>query len=69
MTDFRVTQVAVEEWAAPIPPQMQATQVAIEYWSSTTNVSVQMAVTLVAVEIWASTGLASGDITRANILA
>jgi hypothetical protein len=34
MTDLRVTQVAVEQWAKIIPPQMQTTQVAIEHWAS-----------------------------------
>jgi hypothetical protein len=52
VTDYRVTQAAVEEWAAIVPPQMQATQVAIEHWGAVTTAATLRAVTQVAVEQW-----------------
>lgn len=54
MTDIRLTQIAVEEWAAPIPPQMQATQLALEMWGAVPTTNTQMLATLMAVEQWAA---------------
>jgi hypothetical protein len=59
MTDYRLTQGAVEQWASIIPPQMQATQLAIECWGSVSTVTVQMVATQAGLEMWASVALVS----------
>jgi hypothetical protein len=52
VTDFRLTQAAVEEWAAGAPA-IQLTQAAVEMWGSVATTTVQMVLTLAAVEMWA----------------
>jgi hypothetical protein len=49
-----LTQAAVEEWAAPIPPPMNLTQIAIEQWGSNNVTNPQMILTQAAIEQWAS---------------
>jgi hypothetical protein len=52
MTDARVTQTAVEEWAAP-NPQARATQIGAEVWTSVPTVNPSAVLTQIAVEEWA----------------
>jgi hypothetical protein len=51
MTDNRVTQVSLEEFASANPPA-QVTQVTIEQWATTATVTGQAMVTQVALEQW-----------------
>src|SRR5215472_5059826 len=48
------TQLAVEQWARIVPPQMQATQLALEMWAPATGGSTQMLATQIALEQWAA---------------
>jgi len=58
MTDYNLTQIAVEQWAST-PSQLWVTQIALEEWSSVTSDSVQFIVTQMAVEQWATVVAAS----------
>jgi hypothetical protein len=58
-TNELATQVAAEQWASMIPPQMRATQAAIEQWASTTTATTQMLLTQAAIEQWTSTATAT----------
>ena len=51
MTDARVTQTSVEEWAAG-NPQARATQVSTEVWGAISATTVTAVVTQLAVEQW-----------------
>jgi len=69
MTDIRLTQIAVEQFASIIRPQMQATQLAIEEWVTTNVTNPQMIATQIGVEMWASVAAAiAAQQARAMIL-
>jgi hypothetical protein len=59
MTDHRLTQIAIEEWALPSPPEI-ITQVAVEEWGSVAAATLRMVATQFAVEEWASVAVSSG---------
>jgi hypothetical protein len=59
MTDQRITQASLEQWASTIPPDMRLTQIAIEMWASTGTTTVQMLATQAAIEHWATVREAS----------
>jgi hypothetical protein len=63
-TNELATQVAAEQWASMIPPQMQATQAAIEQWTSTANVTTRMLATQAAIEQWSPVTSAVTAVTR-----
>jgi len=70
MTDVRLTQQLVEEWAGA-NPDVRATQVSLEMWASVQTVSGQVVVSQMLVEEWASVdvpAVPSGDI-RVMVLA
>jgi len=64
------TQLALEQWASTIPPNMQATQLALEYWVSNNVTTPQMIATQLGVEMWAGVAAAiAAQQARAMILA
>ena len=71
MTDIRATQIAVEQFASIIPPDMQATQVAIEMWVGTNITNPLMVATMVAAEVWTSVAeaAAGGSDVRVMVMA
>lgn len=73
MTDARLTQQLVEEWAST-NPSAQATQVSLEMWASVQTVSGQVVVSQLLVEEWASVDVpvvppTSGQEVRIMVLA
>jgi len=68
MTDIRLTQGAVEQWARATPA-VQVTQVAIEQWATVATGNTQMLATQAAVEQWASVALAGASQAYAMVLA
>jgi len=52
-TTAQITQVALEQWNAPIP-QGQVTQAAVEMWATTSTINGQAYVTQAAIEMWAA---------------
>jgi ABC-type polar amino acid transport system ATPase subunit len=71
MTDNRVTQVSIEEFATA-NPRGQATQVTIEQWATTATITGQAIVTQVALEQWAQivpTLLPGGAQARVMVMA
>ena len=69
MTDFRVTQISIEEFGSATPPPMQATQVSLEMWASVTAVNPRMVVTNVALEEWMSVAQLGGTQARVMVMA
>lgn len=67
MTDTRLTQAAVEQWAGG-SPQVQLTQAAVEQWASATTTTVQTVLTQIAVEQWASVVPTGGAVTPAMVM-
>jgi hypothetical protein len=63
-TNELATQVAAEQWASMIPPQMRATQAAIEQWASTTNLTTRMLATQAAIEQWSPVTSTVTAVTR-----
>jgi len=64
------TQLALEEWAQAIPPQLWATQLAVEEWVSTNVTNPRMVATQIAIEQWATVAqLVAVPQARAMILA
>jgi len=53
VTDVRLTQEVLEEWASGTPVA-QATQVSLEMWASVQTVSGQVVVSQMLIEEWAS---------------
>lgn len=52
MTDARLTQTSVEQWADG-GASARLTQIASEQWATPTGIGVQALLTLIAVEQWA----------------
>jgi hypothetical protein len=52
VTDVRLTQEAIEQWARSTP-NAQLTQIGLEQWASITTVPTQVALTQIAIEQWA----------------
>jgi hypothetical protein len=67
VTDFRLTQAAVEEWSVGTPV-VQATQVAVECWAPLATVTVQMVATQCGIEMWASVAQASRGAPRQALI-
>jgi hypothetical protein len=67
VTDYRLTQAAVEEWGAG-SPTLALTQAAVEMWGSVTTGVVQMVVTTAAIEMWASVAQASRGGPRQSLI-
>jgi hypothetical protein len=59
MTDVRLTQGAVEQWASGTPAA-QLTQVAVEEWASVTTGAVLVVATQIGVEQWGSVAATAG---------
>lgn len=53
MTDVRLTQEALEQWAQGTP-QAQLTQMAIEHWAAVGTTPPQVVMTQMALEQWAA---------------
>lgn len=66
VTDLRVTQAAIEEWALPAAPALQATQVFVEQWAQVDVLNPQFILTAVLVEQWASVAEAAVASTQAR---
>lgn len=70
MTDLRLTQAAVEQFAANAAPAARLTTVLVEQWASANATPPQMAVSQVLLEQWATVAVASASgQARAWILA
>jgi hypothetical protein len=71
MTDVRLTQQLVEEWAST-NPSAQTTQVSLEMWASVQTVSGQVVVSQMLIEQWASVDVPvvpAGQDVRVMVLA
>jgi hypothetical protein len=53
VTDYRLTQIAIEEWARATPDE-RLTQAAIEEWATVASGPTPMLITQAALEQWAS---------------
>ena len=69
MTDFRLTQAAVEEFTSITLPNAQVTQCAVEQWVTVNVTNPFMTVTQCAVEMWAKPPLAVLPARSAILLA
>jgi phage gp46-like protein len=59
--DARLTEIAAETWAIPVP-LAQATQIGVEVWASATSINQQALITQIGIETWASVQIATQTI-------
>lgn len=67
MTDLRLTQEALEQWAQGTP-SVQLTQVAVEHWAAVSTTNPLAVVTQVMLEQWASVMQAGVGGSQARVM-
>jgi hypothetical protein len=67
MTDVRLTQEAIEEWASGGLADARLTQVAVEQWGSVATGITQVVLGQIAIEQWASVAFPADSTTQARV--